>query len=85
MDIGDGHGLHCYLRRVVSGAPIYAAAPLAASRIRNFLICIFLNHPNLPTRAGISAYIAASARRQFFLDWIAVKDRVNPLHLESCY
>jgi hypothetical protein len=59
--------------------------PGASSRYKSqeLPICIFLNHPNLPTRGGISAFIAASARRQFFLDWIAAKDRFNLSRLES--
>jgi hypothetical protein len=83
MDVCNGHGLPYNVRRVVAGAPVRSVpSPVAVTGVRN-PICIFLNHPNLPTPVGISASIAASARRQFFSDWIAAKDKFSPSHLES--
>ena len=86
MDVRNGRSLHCDLRGVVAGAQIRAVpAPFVITRQDFSNLCTLLNHPNLPIHGGISACIAASARRPFFLDWIAAKGSFQPSRLESCY
>jgi hypothetical protein len=42
MDVRDGHGLHYDFRPVIVGTPICAVpAPVAATRVRNFLYAYF--------------------------------------------
>ena len=85
MDIRDSHDLHRDICCVFASIALHAGtAALAASGIRNTLICISLNRLKPPIPGGISASIAVNARRQFFLDWIAAKDRFNLSRLESC-
>jgi hypothetical protein len=84
MDIRDSHDLHRDICRVFAGIALHAGtAALAASGIRNTLICISLNRLKPPIPGGISASIAVNARRQFFLGWIAAKARPRMLHRES--